>query len=119
MKTIIYHNTRCSKSREGLCLLEESGADVEIIEYLKTPPTVEELTQLIAMLGIKPVDLVRKKEPVFLEKFSGKKLSPNKWIEAMVKNPVLIERPIVVKNGKAVIGRPIENIRDLLSEQER
>ena len=98
-------------------MLQDSGESVEIIEYMKTPPTVEQLTELTDMLGIKPVDLVRKKEPVFLEKFAGKKLSPKKWIEAMVKNPVLIERPIVVKNGRAVIGRSVNAISLLLNKE--
>ena len=116
MKTIIYHNARCSKSREAMCVLDVPGADIEVIEYLKTPPTVEQLTGLIGMLGMKAADLVRKKEPVFLEKYAGKKLSPKQWIAAMVKYPVLIERPIVVKNGKAVIGRPVEKVIELLAE---
>lgn len=115
MKTIIYHNNRCSKSREGLCILEEVGADVEIRDYLKVPPTYEELDNLLKLLQAKPLDIIRQKEDVFVEKFQGKQRTRKQWIQAMIKYPVLIERPIVVKGDKAVVGRPPSLIKDLLS----
>jgi len=114
MKTIIYHNSRCSKSREGLCLLEDLGEDVEIRNYLKEPPGYEELENLLSMLKAEPLDIIRKKEAVFQELYEGKDLSRKEWIEAMIEHPVLIERPIVVKGNRAVVGRPPSLIRELL-----
>lgn len=111
-KITIYHNTRCRKSRETLALIEKQNP--EIIEYLKTPPSAVQLKEILGKLGLKAEDIIRKKEPLFLEKFKDKKLSEEKWIEVLVKNPVLIERPIVVKGKKAVIGRPPENVLSLL-----
>ncbi|WP_040497619.1 arsenate reductase (glutaredoxin) [Fulvivirga imtechensis] len=110
----IYHNPRCSKSRQALQIIEDSGAMVEVVEYLKTPPSNESLRKVIGQLGIKPEELVRKGEAIYKERYKGKKLSDDEWIEAMVENPVLIERPIVIKEGKAVLGRPPENVKELL-----
>lgn len=110
----IYHNPRCMKSRETLALIEEKGTEVEIIEYLKEVPSAQELGTLIEQLGIKPEQLVRKSEPVFKEQYKGKTLSDKEWIEAMIANPKLIERPIVVKGKKAVLGRPPSNVIELL-----
>ncbi|MEO9802748.1 MAG: arsenate reductase (glutaredoxin) [Reichenbachiella sp.] len=112
--TKIYHNPRCSKSRQTLALLEEKGEQIEVIEYLKSSPTQSELAELVAMLGIHPLELVRKGEAIFKEQYKGKELSETQWIEAMVTHPILIERPVVVKNGKAAIGRPIEKVIDIL-----
>jgi len=109
----IYHNPRCSKSRAGLKLIQEAGKDVEIIEYLKTPPTEPELKKLLLMLGMNPLDLIRKNESIFKEQFKGKELSDDEWIKIMVENPKLIERPIVVDRNKAVLGRPTEKIENL------
>ena len=111
---IIYHNPRCTKSRETLCLLEEQGHKPQITEYLKSTPSEKELKQILKMLGMKAEEIVRKKEPLFIEKFSKKKYSEAEWIKILIKNPILIERPIVVKGNKAVIGRPPENINKLL-----
>ena len=110
----IYHNPRCQKSRETLQILQEAGKDVEIIEYLKTPPTASELKTIIAQLGIKPEKLIRKGEAIFKENYKGKTFTDEEWIDIMVKNPILIERPIVIKDGKAVLGRPPENVKGLL-----
>lgn len=110
----IYHNPRCSKSRQGLSILEESKLDFEIITYLDTPISKVELTEIIELLGINPIDLVRKNEAIWKEQFKGKELSNEEIIDAMANNPKLIERPIVLNNGKAVIGRPPELIKSIL-----
>jgi len=110
----IYHNPRCSKSRQGLAILENSNIDFEIIKYLDTPPTEEELTNIISKLGIAPIDLVRKNEAIWKENFKGKDFSDKKLIEIMVQNPKLIERPIVIHNNTAVVGRPPEKINTIL-----
>lgn len=109
----IYHNPRCRKSRETLALIEESGIDVKIIEYLKDVPSSEELKDLVNKLGISAEKLLRKNEAIFKEQFKGKDLSEDEWIKAMIEHPKLIERPIVVKGGKAVLGRPPEHVREL------
>lgn len=110
----IYHNARCSKSRCALELVQKKVKDVKVIEYLQTPPTEKELKGVLKKLRMKAEDIIRKKEELFHEKYSGKKFSESKWIKILVKNPILIERPIVVKGNKAVIGRPPENILTLL-----
>ncbi len=110
----IYHNPRCSKSRAGLNLIREAGREVEVIDYLKTPPTEKELKKILKMLGMKPLELIRKNEAVFKEQFKGKTFTEDEWIKIMVKNPKLIERPIVVEGNKAVLGRPTEKIKELL-----
>lgn len=109
-----WHNPRCAKSREALSLLQEKGIALEIKEYLKTPPSIEELTALIAKLGIKAVDLVRKTEPIFKEEFKGKELSESEWVGAMVQHPKLIERPILIEGNKAIVGRPPVLVLDLI-----
>ena len=110
----IYHNPRCSKSRQTLQIIEEAGADIQIIEYLKDVPSKAELKSVIKLLGIKPEELLRKGEADYKDNLKGKSLSDDQWIEAMIKYPKLIERPIVVKEKRAVIGRPPENVKDLL-----
>ena len=106
----IYHNPRCSKSRETLTLIEEKNKEIEIIEYLKTPATVEELESILEKLGIKAIDLVRKKEKIWIEDYKGRDLTDKKIIEAMVEYPKIMERPIVIDGNKAIIGRPPENV---------
>lgn len=113
-KVKIYHNARCSKSRNSYNLLTEKGIDFETIEYLKPPLNKEELTDILTKLNIPAQDLIRKGEADFKEHFKGKELSEEQWIEAMIKFPKLIERPIVVKGDKAVVGRPIEKVIELL-----
>ena len=110
----IFHNPKCSKSRATLALLEEGGATPRIVEYLKTPPTRAELKTILSRLGMKPEQLIRKGEDVYKAKFAGKTLTDEQWIDAMVENPVLIERPIVVRGDRAVLGRPPENVKTLL-----
>lgn len=107
----IYHNPRCSKSRQTLQLIEQEGAEVEIVTYLSDVPTIQELTDLVKKLGIKPEALVRKGEAIYKENFKGKTFEDKKWIEILHENPKLIERPIVVKGEEAVIGRPPENVK--------
>lgn len=109
----IYHNPRCSKSRQTLQLLEEQGAKFKVIEYLKDVPTPEEMKMLLMKLNIKAEDLVRKGEAVYKEKFKGKAFNEEEWIQIMIEHPKLIERPIVVKDNKAVLGRPPENVKEL------
>ncbi|MDP5099134.1 MAG: arsenate reductase (glutaredoxin) [Crocinitomicaceae bacterium] len=113
-KIIVYHNSRCSKSRCALAYLDDKKVEYEIVEYLKDVPTKDELTNIIKMLGILPEGLVRKGEPDFKENFKGRELTNNEWIEAMIQYPKLIERPIVIKNNKAVIARPTERIDELV-----
>ena len=110
----IYHNPRCRKSRETLALIEQKGVAHEVVEYLKAPPSARELKNIIKMLDIDAFQLLRRGETVFKEKYKGKERSDDEWIKIMVENPVLIERPIVVKDAKAVIGRPPENVLELM-----
>ena len=110
----IFHNPRCSKSREGLALLQDSGAEFEIVKYLETIPTKAELQQLVARLGIKPIDLVRTGEAVWKERFAKETLTDDAVLEILAANPILIERPIVINGSKAVIGRPPSRILDIL-----
>lgn len=110
----IYHNPRCTKSRETLGIIESANAKVEIVEYLKTPPTKSELVHLLKLLDLNPSEIIRKGEPVYKEQFKGKTLTEEQWIDAMLEYPKLIERPIVVKGEQAVLGRPPENVNKLL-----
>ena len=110
----IYHNPRCSKSRQGLALLESSGKKILVIKYLETIPSFEELSEIINILNIPPMQLIRKSEKIWKENYKGKELSDHEIIKAMIENPKLIERPIVVNKNKAVIGRPLENISTII-----
>lgn len=110
----IYHNPRCSKSRQGLAILQDANLDFQIINYLKNPISFDELSDILEKLDIPALDLVRKNEGIWKEKFKNKDLSEKEIIEAMVAFPKLIERPIVVKDEMAVIGRPPEKIEDLI-----
>ena len=113
-KVTIWHNPKCSKSRSAAALLEERGVEAEVVKYLDTPPTKEELKEVLSMLNISARELMRTKEDIYKELELKNENDEEKLIDAMVKNPKLIERPIVIKDGKAAIGRPIENIIDLL-----
>ena len=110
----IYHNNRCSKSRCGLEILENSGKEFEIVKYLDNIPSEKELREIIKLLNISPIQLVRKNEKDWKENYKGKELSDAEIISAMVKNPKLIERPIVINGNKAVIGRPPESISSII-----
>ncbi|MEY3089786.1 MAG: hypothetical protein RL113_102 [Pseudomonadota bacterium] len=110
----IWHNPKCSKSRNAVTLLEEKGIEAKVVKYLETPPTKEELKAVLKMLGISPRELMRTKEEIYKELNLKEEESEEKLIEAMVKYPRLIERPVVMKDGKAVIGRPIEKVIELL-----
>ena len=113
--TTIYHNPRCSKSRAAMELLTEKGIEVEVIKYLDTPPNRKTLVKLLDMLGMEPRDLMRKGESEYKDNsLSNESLSKDELIDAMLKFPRLMERPIVISNGKAAIGRPIENIINIL-----
>ena len=110
----IYHNPRCSKSRQGLALLESSGKKILVIKYLETIPSFEELSEIINILNIPPMQLIRKSEKIWKENYKGKELSNHEIIKAMIENPKLIERPIVINKDRAVIGRPLENISTII-----
>ena len=115
MSTTIYHNPKCSKSRQTLELLKENGITPTVVEYLKTPPTAETLKEILGQLGMAPRDLMRKKEDIYAElKLDDPSLSEDALIDAMTKHPILIERPIVLANGKAALGRPPEQVLDIL-----
>lgn len=110
----IYHNPRCQKSRETLKLIQESGAPCTIVDYLNDRPTAQELQAVLKKLGMPAESLVRKSEQLFKDEFKGKDFSETEWIQIMVEHPKLIERPIVIKGDKAVLGRPPENVLKLL-----
>ena len=115
MSVTLYHNPRCSKSRQTLALLEEQGITPQIVLYLDNPPSAGELDSVLAMLGKEPRDAMRRKEdPYKANGLDDDGLSRDDLIAAMVANPILIERPIVVTNGKAAIGRPPESVLDIL-----
>ena len=113
----IYHNNRCSKSRCGLEILENNtspGKEFEVVKYLDNVPTEKELKEIISLLNISPIQLVRKGEKIWKENFKGKELSDSQIVKAMIENPKLIERPIIINGNKAVIGRPPEVILDII-----
>lgn len=112
----IYHNPRCSKSRVALDLLRERGAKPTVIDYLSQPPDARELAALCRRLGLRPRELVRTGEAVFAERYAEAELDDAGWIAAMVADPILIQRPIVVVDDRAVIGRPPERVLELMEE---
>jgi arsenate reductase len=115
MSVEIYHNPRCSKSRQTMQLLEENGVEPEVVEYLKSPPDHQTLEQILQMLNMEPRDLMRKGEAEYKENgLDNPSLSRAELIDAMVAHPKLIERPIVIKNGKAAIGRPPESVLEII-----
>ena len=110
----IYHNPRCSKSRECNLFLDTQGVKMKVINYIETPFSEEKLTEIIGLLGIKPIELVRKNESIWKEKFKNRNMRPATVIKTMVKHPSLIQRPIVVNGQKAVIARPLEKVSEVL-----
>jgi arsenate reductase len=115
MSVEIYHNPRCSKSRQTLQLLQERGIEPQVIEYLRTPPDKATLERILDMLGLAPRQLMRTKEAEYKEQgLDDPALTREQLIDAMIATPKLIERPIVIKNGKAAIGRPPEKILEIL-----
>lgn len=115
MSVVIYHNPRCSKSRQTLALLEDRGITPAIVEYLKTPPDAAAIKAILSSLGLAPRDLMRRKEePYRMLDLDNPGLSDDALIKAMVENPILIERPIVIKDGKAALGRPPEAVLAIL-----
>lgn len=116
MQMKIYHNPRCRKSRETLQLIRDSGQEPEVVEYLKHPPSEDELREVLDKLGLKPSQVARKGERLYKEEIQGRDLSEDEMITALVDHPILIERPIVVSGDKAVIGRPPEKVQELLDK---
>lgn len=110
----IWHKTTCSTSRSALELLKKKKIKPGIFLYSETPPSESEIKSLLKKLGIKAEELVRKKEAIYKEKFEGKKMTEAQWIKALAKYPILIERPIVIKGNKAVVGRPVERILEII-----
>lgn len=110
----IYHNNRCRKSREGLQLLEKSGKQFEIVNYLENVPSLKDLKNIVDLLGIAPIELVRKNEAIWKTEFKNRDLTDNEILEAMFKFPKLIERPIVINGNKAAIGRPPTKILEII-----
>ena len=110
----IYHNPRCGKSRTALAAIKAKNMPYQVVEYLKDTPSVDELTQLIAKLGISPIQLIRTKEPIFQEQYQGKEYTDEHWIEILHQHPILIERPIVVHNVCAIIARAEDSLEKVL-----
>ncbi len=112
---VIFHNPRCSKSRQTLSIIQERGLDLNVVEYLKNPPSKTEIKIILKKLGIRPIDLMRKGETLFKEKnLNDPNVSDEYLIDCMAENPILIERPIVIKGEKAIIGRPPERVMEIL-----
>ncbi|AWG22614.1 arsenate reductase (glutaredoxin) [Flavobacterium faecale] len=112
--TQVYHNPRCGKSRNCLAFLEDNAIDFEVIKYLENPPTEKELTALLAKLNLSPMDIVRQKEKLWIENFKNKSFTTEELITILSSNPILIERPIVIRDNKAIIARDLEKIKDFI-----
>jgi arsenate reductase len=112
-EVVIYHNARCSKSRSACEIVAGKGIDARIVEYLRTPPDREELRALLKKLGMQASGIVRRGESVFKENYAGKTLDEEQWLDALVAHPILIERPIIVRGDRAVVGRPPEKVLEL------
>ena len=110
----IYYNPRCSKCRDAAAIVTELDYNTELIKYLETPPELEALRDILKKLNMKPLALIRQGEAIFKEKFAGKNLSDEAWLDAMLQYPVLIERPIVIRGARAIIARPAEKVREIL-----
>ncbi len=112
----IWHNPRCSKSREAMQIIEDNGCEKEIVEYLKVSPNAQDLKEVLTMLNLDPRKLMRTKETIYKELNLKDELNEDKLIEAMVQNPILIERPVIFKDNKAIIGRPTSIIADFIKD---
>lgn len=117
-KIQILYNPRCSKCREALSFLEGENCEIEIKEYLKESLSKKEIKDILSKLGLKANDIVRKKEPIFIEKFKNKSFTNDEWIQILIENPILIERPIVIDGYKAIVGRPPELVIDLVNRKK-
>jgi arsenate reductase len=118
MSVVIYHNPRCSKSRQTLKLLQDRGLKLKVIEYLKTPPNKQELEKLLGKLGMEPRDLIRKKEKAYKDTgLDDPSIDKDQLLQAMIDHPILIERPIVVTDTKAALGRPPENVLEIITDE--
>lgn len=106
----IYHNSRCGKSRNCLAFVEKSEKEFEVINYLTNPPSFEELSAIIQKLNIKPIELVRQKEIIWIENFKDQEMNDKQIIQALISNPILIERPIVINGNTAIIGRELDKV---------
>lgn len=115
-EVVIYHNARCSKSRSACEIVAGRGIEARIVEYLKTPPSRDELCAVLQKLGMKASELVRRGEEEYKQHYAGRTLTEDEWLDAMAEHPILIERPIVVRGERAVIARPPEKALDLLAD---
>ena len=114
MSDVFLHNPRCSKSRAALELVREAGVELPVREYLKDTPSLDELRRIVQLLGVRPIDIVRRGEEAYKTLGLSEATPDEEVLRAMAEHPILIERPIVVRNGRAVVGRPIENVREIL-----
>ena len=115
---VIYHNARCSKSRSACEIVAGRGIEARIVEYLKTPPSLDELRTVLQKLGMKASELVRRGEEEYKQHYAGRTLTEDEWLDAMAEHPILIERPIVVRGDRAVVGRPPEKVLELLDADD-
>ena len=115
---VIYHNARCSKSRSAREIVAGRGIEARIVEYLKTPPSRDELRTVLQKLGMKASELVRRGEEEYKQHYAGRTLTEDEWLDAMAEHPILIERPIVVRGDRAVVGRPPEKVLELLDADD-
>lgn len=113
-KAVIYHNPRCKKSRDTLKILEDKGLEIEIVEYLKNPPSQKRLKEILKMAGLRAADIVRKGEAEYKDNYKGKDMSEAQWVKALVEHPKMIERPLVVVGSRAALGRPPESVLEIL-----
>ena len=114
----VYHNARCSKSRSACEIVAGRGIEAHIVEYLKTPPSRDELRAVLQKLGMKASELVRRGEEEYKQHYAGRTLTEDEWLDAMAEHPILIERPIVVRGDRAVVGRPPEKVLELLDADD-
>jgi arsenate reductase len=117
-EVVIYHNARCSKSRSACEIVAGRGIEARIVEYRKTPPSRDELCAVLQKLGMKASELVRRGEEEYKQHYAGRTLTEDEWLDAMAEHPILIERPIVVRGDRAVVGRPPEKVLELLDADD-